>query len=63
MRKRKVIAGVFLLMFGLLGVFRMLSNPRVQALHGSDVLALMAPGLCFGVGLPLLLGRLMFRGE
>jgi hypothetical protein len=58
-----VFAGVFLLMFGMLALLRMIGNPRVETLHGSDVLGLIASGLCFGFGLALLLRRIMFRGE
>jgi hypothetical protein len=63
MRRRRVFAGVFLLMFGMLPLLRMVGNPRFETLHGSDVVGLIASGLCFGFGLALLLGRIMFRGE
>jgi hypothetical protein len=63
MRRRRVIAGVFLLMFGTFALLRMIGNPRVQALHGSDVLGLLASGLCFGAGIALLLRRIILRGE
>jgi len=61
--RRRMIAGVFLLMFGTFALLRMLGNPRLEALHGSDIVGLMASGLCFGFGLALLLRRLTFRGE
>ncbi len=63
MRRRRIIAGVFLLMFGAFALLRMIGNPRVQTLHGSDVLGLIASGLCFGAGVALLLSKIMFRGE
>lgn len=63
MRDRRIIAAVFLLMFGAFALLRMIGNPRVQALHGSDVLGLIASGLCFGVGLALLLRKVTLRGE
>ena len=64
MRRRRVIAGVFLLTFGALALLRMMGNPRVQALHGSDVLGLIGSGLCFGAGFALLLLRkVTFRSE
>ena len=50
-------------MFGAFALLRMIGNPRVQALHGSDVLGLIASGLCFGVGLALLLRKVTLRGE
>jgi hypothetical protein len=50
-------------MFGALALLRMIGNPRVQTLHGSDVLGLIASGLCFGAGLVLLLRKVTFRGD
>ena len=44
---------MFLLMLGLFPLLNALGNPRAQTLHGSDVLALIAAGLCFGFGLGL----------
>ena len=63
MRRRRIIVGVFMLMFGLLPLLNTIGNPRIQTLHGSDVSGLIASGLCFGFGLGLLLSKLMFRGE
>jgi len=53
MRRRIFVFG-FLLIFGLLGLSRSIDNPRVQTLHGSDVVQLMASGACFGVAFGLL---------
>jgi hypothetical protein len=50
-------------MFGALALLRMIGNPRVQDLHGSDVLGLLASGLCFGAGLVLLLRNVAFPGD
>jgi hypothetical protein len=50
-------------MFGTLALLRMIGNPRVQTLHGSDVLGLIASGLCSGAGLVLLLRRIAFPGD
>jgi hypothetical protein len=63
MRRGRVIASVFLLLFGTFALLSTMSNPRVEALHGSDVVRLIASGLCFGVGLALLLRPFTFRGE
>jgi hypothetical protein len=63
MRRPRIFVGLFGLMSGTGAFISMLGNPRVQTLHGSDVVGLIASGLCFGFGLALLLGRLMFRGE
>jgi hypothetical protein len=41
---------------------RQLDNPRIEALHGVDVLGLVGSGLVIGFGLGLLLSPL-FRGE
>ena len=63
MGKRRINSGVFLLVFGLLALLRMLGNPRVETLRVVDILGLTAPGLCFGFGLALLLRKVMFREE
>jgi hypothetical protein len=63
MRKRRIFVGLFVLMCGTGPFFSMLGNPRVAALHGSDIGGLIALGLCVGFGLALLLSKLMFRGE
>ena len=35
-----------------------LGNPRVEALHGSDVVELVASGMFLGIGFAGLMGRL-----
>jgi hypothetical protein len=52
-----------MLLFGVPPLLNAIGNPRVQALHGPDVLGLVASGLCFGLGLGLLLTKLVLRGE
>jgi len=52
------IAGAFALLSGLMSLFSSLTKPRVQALHGSDILGLIASGACLAVALSGLLGRL-----
>ena len=37
------------LLFGIMASANLLSNPRIATLHGSDVVQLIAVGLCFGV--------------
>jgi len=60
MRKRANAAVFFAVgMIGLMLVFR---NPRFEAFHTVDVLQLIASGMCFGVGLTMLLARLRARG-
>ena len=63
MEKRSRIVGCVTLLFGLMSFFSSLSKPRVGALHGSDILGLMASGACFAVALLGLLGRLNVRGD
>jgi hypothetical protein len=61
--KQRVIVFLFLLMFGLFALLNSLSNPRLAGLHGSDVVRLLASGLCFGVGFGVLVGGRKFPGE
>ena len=51
------------LMPPLMGVLLLLNNlgkPRVEALHGPDVLGLVASGFLLGIGFAGLMGRLSF---
>jgi hypothetical protein len=63
MGKRRVITILFLMLFGLFPFMNSLSNPRTKGLHGADRLQLIASGLCFGVGLGILIGGRRFPGE
>lgn len=58
MQKRSRITGGIVAVWGLVALFSSLSKPRVAALHGSDILGLIAVGLCFGVGFVGLIGKL-----
>ena len=62
MRSRSVIVALFVLMFGLFAFLNVLSNSRISALHGSDIVKMIAAGLCFGVGAVLLLQRILPGG-
>ena len=62
-RKASLIAGAALILLGAMFLARAIGNPRVDALHGSDVVALTGCGACLGVGLVGLLGRLRLRSE
>jgi hypothetical protein len=44
--------------WGLMPLFASLGKPRLAALHGSDIGGLIACGMCFGVAIVGLLGRL-----
>ena len=61
-RRIRIVVGLFMLMLGIPALLNALGNPRVQALHGVDVLGLIASGLVIGFGLGLLLSKIMFRG-
>ena len=62
-RKARMFVGLFVFLSGVPPFINGMSNPRVAVLHGSDVMGLLASGLCFGFGLALLIIRLVFRGE
>ena len=61
--KRRLTLFLFLLMFGILALLIGLRNSRLEALHGSDILQLVASGICFGLAFGLLLGGRRFLGE
>ncbi len=60
MSKRRITLGLFLLLFGLVPLLNSLSNPRLEKLHGSDFVQLIAAGLCLGVGFGVLVGGRKF---
>jgi hypothetical protein len=62
-RKARVIRALVVMLFGLPPLLNSLSNPRLAAAHGSDFVRLIAAGLCFGIGIGLLIGTLRFSGE
>jgi hypothetical protein len=59
MKTRRVI--VLPCVFGLIGISTIARNPRFEAFHTVDVLQLIASGMCFGIALMALLGRLKSR--
>ncbi len=63
MSKRRLILFFFPLMFGLFPLLNSLRNPRLEGLHGSDILQLIASGLCFGFSFGILMGSRRFPGE
>lgn len=63
MKKSSRITGLILLLPGLLSLFSSLSKPRVAALHGADILGLIACGFCFGIAFAGLIGRLKVGSE
>jgi hypothetical protein len=54
MSKAKVTTSLFLAIFGVFVAMNALSNPRLETLHGPDILKLIAVGWCFGIAFGLL---------
>jgi hypothetical protein len=52
-----------LALFGIAPLTNALENPRLAAVHGSDMLQLMACGFCFGAAFTLLLVWIKLRSE
>jgi hypothetical protein len=63
MHKSSRFTGLVLALLGLMVLFNNLGKPRIEALHGSDVVGLVASGVCFGVAFVGLIGRLKIRNE
>jgi hypothetical protein len=55
--------GLFVAVFGIGVLVLKLGNPRVQLLFASDVVSLLAAGMCFGVAFALLTNQLNPRGK
>jgi hypothetical protein len=56
--KSSRFTGLALALMGVMKLLNDLGKPRVEALHGSDVLGLVASGGLLGVGFVGLMGRL-----
>lgn len=52
------LTGLILALMGSMVLLNNLGKPRIEALHGSEILGLVASGMCFGVAVVGLLGRL-----
>ena len=59
--RRKFVPFFVPLLFGLLSLSNVISNPRIATLRGVDVLQLIATGMCFGAALAL--GIVFVRGQ
>jgi hypothetical protein len=57
MKKSSRLTGLIFALMGILPLLNSLDQPRVAALHGSEVLRLVAAGMLFGVGFAGLMGR------
>ena len=60
-RKSRFGAALFIALLGILPLLNSLGNPRLAALHGADILRLIAVGFCFGVAFALMLS--VFTGQ
>jgi hypothetical protein len=58
MQRSSRFVGLILALVGLMVLLNNLGKPRIEALHGSDVVGLVASGICFGVAFVGLIGRL-----
>jgi asparagine N-glycosylation enzyme membrane subunit Stt3 len=54
MRNRSRFGPIFLLIFGLLPLFRVTTGERFAGYYKPDVLALVGAGMCFGAAIVLL---------
>ena len=63
MSKRRMFLFVFLILFGIFAVMNVLSRPRLSAVHGADIVQLIAAGFCVGIGVGVLMGGRTFPGE
>jgi len=63
MHKRRIAVAAFLLLFGALVFINTLDNTRLNAVHGSDRLMLIAVGFCWGVGFGILMASRAFPAE
>ena len=58
MKKSSRLTGLVVTLMGILPLLNNLGKPSVAALHGSDILGLVAAGVLFGGGFVGLMGRL-----
>jgi hypothetical protein len=63
MKKRSMFMGLCLSLLGSMVLLNNLGKPRVEALHGSDVMGLVASGMLLGIGFVGLIGRLRLWNE
>ena len=49
------------MILGLIGFINIARRPRFELFHTVDILQLLASGMCFGVALMILLGRMKTR--
>jgi len=59
--KHRRMAGLVPLLVGALVLTRMAGNPRLAALHGADIVQMVAAGMCLGAGLGMLVQQFRRR--
>jgi hypothetical protein len=63
MKRFSPITALMPCLFGFIALFNNLGKDRVAALHGADIMGLMAAGFCFGVTFMTLLIWFIARKE
>ena len=63
LKKSSRFTGLVLMLLGVMKLLNDLGKPRVEVLHGVDVLGLVASGGLLGVGFVGLMGRLNFASS
>ena len=63
LKKSSRFTGLVAALMGATFLLMILGNPRVEALHGSDVWGLVASGMLLGIGFVGLMGRLSFASS
>ena len=63
LKKSSRFTGLVAALLGAIKLLNDLGKPRVEALHGVDVLGLVASGMLLGVGFFGLMGRLNFASS
>jgi hypothetical protein len=63
LKKSSRFTGLVLVLLGAMALLNNLGKPRIAALHGADVLGLVASGMLLGVGFVGLMGRLNFASS
>ena len=58
MQKSSRLTGLILALMGTMVLLNNLGKPRVEALHVPEILGLVASGMCFGIAVVGLLGKL-----
>ena len=60
MDRRSLLTSLMLIVVGIFALMNSLDNARLAAIHGSDIVKLLAVGLLFGVALGIQIGARVF---